>query len=148
MNVVRVVAHARTVGEMPIRRRAVLAILGWAGVAPAAPDLAQAGKRGRRRKRRRRRVRERRCQEACGASCATCRQRCTVCNEFQVCYHRPNSPQPLCKVALTPDACELCGMDANCDAGSVCVTGRTFGGRTAKISKCTYAFGVCMEEFP
>ncbi len=39
-------------------------------------------------------------------------------------------------------------MAANCDAGSFCVTGRTFGGRTEKIPGCTYTFGVCMEEFP
>ena len=130
----------------------MLALLAAAGAGRLAllenRDAALAGKRARRRKRRRRRARERICQAVCGASCAACRQRCAVCNQFQVCFHLPNATQPLCKVALTPDGCELCSTSANCDSGAVCVKGRTFAGVTSKIPDCEYAFGLCMEEFP
>jgi hypothetical protein len=149
MNGDRFRGRSRTISDLSIQRRAVLAVLAWAGAIPADWDAALAGKRARRRKRRRRRARERLCQAICGGSCATCRQRCAVCNEFQICFHLADSTQPRCEIGVIPDDCELCGADANCDAGSFCVTGFTStNGDTRKIAECTYARGVCMEELP
>lgn len=146
-------SHAASGSErLPTRRGALAPLAGWAGV--ALPTLAtdtpfvSASTRARRRKRRSRRARERTCQAACNASCAACRQRCAVCNELQLCYHLPNSTQPLCKVALTPDNRELRSQNANRGPGAVCVTGHTFAGVTSKLPGCDYAFGVCVEEFP
>lgn len=152
MRAADVVSPSRIAGAPTFGRRALLALIAWAGAArlalPASRDAALAGKRARRRKQRKRRAQERICQAVCGASCAACRQRCAVCNDLQVCFHLPNATQPLCKVALTPDNCELCSTSANCDKGAVCVKGQTFAGVTIKIPDCEYAFGVCMEEFP
>jgi hypothetical protein len=114
-------------------------------------DAVAASKRGKRRRRRkarkRERERERLCQQVCGGSCQTCRNLCTACDEWHICYHLTDGP-PICKIGVIT-GCAPCSSDADCGGSQFCVTGITFDGTTEQIAQCgAYSVGVCMEELP